>query len=115
MHTFYNIESISIQKKKKIINEAFSANFDWHVDKLDCSESWRRQRIEMSFEDIMLKLKAKSHFTVIHRRNIHDGEYGEIGFCQVEKEVTYFLWIFITINELEKIIKKYKLNERVRI
>ncbi len=110
MHTFYNTQSISIQKKKKIINDALSVNTDWYVDKLDCNESFRRQRIEMSFEDIMLKLKTKSHFQVIHRRNLYDGEYGEIGFCQEEKRVTYFLWIFVTLKELEKIVTKYKLE-----
>mgnify|MGYP000060581810 CR=1 FL=1 len=115
MHTFYNIDSISIQKKKKIINEAIYNCYEWHVDKLDCSKSFMRQQIKMSFEDIMLKLKTKSHFQVIHRRNLYDGEYGEIGFCQEEKGVTYFLWIFVTLEELEKLTKKYKLNERVRV
>lgn len=113
MHTFYNIDTISIQKKKKIINEALSVCYEWHVDKLDCSESFRRQRIEMSFENIVLKLKNSSHFTIIHRRNIYDGEYGEIGFCQMEKGITYFLWIFITISELEKLTKKHKLDGKI--
>lgn len=110
MHAFYNIESISIQKKKKIINEAIYNCYEWYVDKLDCSKSFMRQRIEMPFEDIMFKFKTKSHFQIIHRRDNYDGEYGEIGFCQEEKGVTYFLWIFVTLRELEKIITKYKLE-----
>jgi hypothetical protein len=109
MHIFYDIDKLSVQKRKKIINDAFSLKFDWHVDKLDCNESFRRQRIEMSFDDIMIKFKGNCHFTVIHRKNIHDGEYGEVGFCTKDM-VTYFLWIFITLKELENLIIKYKLK-----
>ena len=46
---FYNVHTISFAKRKKLINEAFQLSSHWNVDKLDCSISFSRQRIEMTF------------------------------------------------------------------
>lgn len=59
---FYNTQSLSLTEKVAIIEDAFALKTEWWVDILDCSVSWARQRIEMSFEDILLKFHSKAHF-----------------------------------------------------
>ena len=108
MHVFYDIEKLKLADRKKIINDAFAVNDTWRVDELDCSKSWRRQPIEMSFEDIMKKFDKSCHFTVIHRKDFSE-EYGEVGFCTMS-DPSYFLWIYLPIPELDKLVFKYSLQ-----
>ena len=107
---FYNIEKISFSKRKKLLNDAFKLSSKWNVDKLDCSISWSRQEIEMSFEDIMKKFDAGCHFVVIYRRGFILDEYiGEIGFS-TGWGISYFLWIYLEFEKLNELVDKYKLE-----
>jgi hypothetical protein len=108
MHVFYDIQKLKIADRKKIISDAFAVNDTWRVDELDCSKSWRRQPIEMSFEDIMKKFDKSCHFTVIHRKDFSE-EYGEVGFCTMS-DPSYFLWIYTSLANLETIIANHNLK-----
>jgi hypothetical protein len=112
MHVFYDIQKLKLADRKKVINDAFAVNDSWRVDELDCSKSWRRQQIEMSFEDIMKKFDKSCHFTIIHRKDITGDEYGEIGFC-TKGDPNLFLWIYTSVADLETIIASYKLKVMV--
>ena len=112
---FYKTNKLSLKKKIAIINDAKKVSMDWWVDILDCSKSFRRQRFEMSYEDVMEKFNNSCHFVIIHRmHSMHgisgDDENGEIAFSTL-KAIDYFLWVNISIENLQKIIKKYKLVE----
>ena len=112
---FYKTNNLSLKKKIAIINDAKKVSIDWWVDILDCSKSSMRQRIEMSYEDIMKKFNNSCHFVIIHRMHNFfgingDKEIGEICFSTL-KIIDYFLWINISIENLQKIIKKNKLIE----
>ena len=108
---FCNTRSLSLEMKKQIINETIKISTEWWVDILDCKTSFARKRIDMSLEDIMKKFDDSSHFSIIHRRGYEDPWYGEIAFRSWEpNEPDYFLWIKITENDLNRLIKKYNLE-----
>jgi hypothetical protein len=82
-------------------------SLEWWIDELDCTKSFQRQRIDMSFEEVLKKFKLTSHFVVINRHN----EYGEIGFCTF-KEPDYFLWINVNLEIFHEITKKFDLHKK---
>jgi len=117
----YNTSHLTLEQKQKICTEAKKVCFEWNADKLDCSKSWARQTIEMSFEDILKKLTDDCHFVFIHRRGYEDWKNNkyfkhtwsiEIGFCTMDKGVDYFLFIYMKEEEKDIFINKYVLEER---
>ena len=46
---------MTFEQKRDILIDTKNLCYNWKVDKLDCSESWQRKTIEMSFEEIMKK------------------------------------------------------------
>ena len=108
-HIFYEKNDMTMEDKVSIINRAKELSYEWWVDKLDCSESWMRQKIDMSFEEVMEMFMPNCHFTVIHRRGIGDW-HGEIGFSTMGVGVEHFLWIYVSEGDLQKIVKEFKLE-----
>lgn len=119
---FYTTDHLSIEDKKNLLGDTKALCYHWHVDILDCSKSWSRERINMSFDDALSKLKANSHFVVIHRRGFieHKGKERdlfnmsewclEIGFTTMETP-SYYLWINCEPEHIEYIKTRYKLLE----
>jgi hypothetical protein len=107
---FYNIRHLTLSEKEMILNEAYTLRERWWVDILDCNISFARQKVEMSYNDIMLKFQEKSHFVVIHRKCFEN--YGEIGFCTL-KSPEYFLWINLAEEKLQYIVSKFDLKPMI--
>lgn len=115
-HIFYKVSDFSLLEKSEIIHYAKLKTTDWWVDKLDCAESWARQKVEMSFNEIMKKFTNTCHFTIIHRRGNEESKHkdlwkwqGEIGFSTMGQGVEHFLWINISEEDLEKLVEKFEL------
>ena len=105
-HINYDISHLSLKDKEKLIRRAFDAKFNWWVDKLECRESLARQRVEMSFDDVMKHLTERAYVTVIHRQERYpDGAYMEIGFSSMESPVDYFLWIQVPLSLKDEFTK----------
>jgi hypothetical protein len=119
---FYNTQELTLEQKKEILEDARKLSFDWHVDVLDARKSWARQKIEMSFEDILKKLDEYCHFVFIHRKGFLgasgkalSGEYQlEIGFSTIIGDPSYFLFIHCDEKKLSKFLKKYHLVKQIR-
>jgi len=123
---FYDVNELSLNKKVKIIKDAFAQNYKWWVDILDCSVSWARQNIDLTFEEIMDKFSDKAHFVIIHRKGFHHDrgfpdpgdKHGlrrwhlEVGFRSHANiaEPDYYLWIYVSEDKVEKFVKKYDLQ-----
>ena len=110
MDIFYNTQNLSLEQKIALLDDCQAACFHWWVDKLDCSVSFRRERIEMTYEEMKQKLTTKSHFVVIDRKYFRsdDKKYFEIGFCTMES-IEYFLFIHVEDELMFPIIEKYDL------
>ncbi len=112
MNIFFKTSELSLEQKKTLCERAYEMNTNWWVDIKDVAVSWAREKIEMSFEDIMQKLTSSCHFVVIHRiPEWNEEPYGEIGFSTMNPhDPDYFLWIYISPKDLDKIIKEYNLK-----
>jgi hypothetical protein len=115
---FYETKVLDLTQKKDLLQYAFKNCDRWHVDILDARKSWARERIEMSFEDILEKLDIDCHFVFIHRKGFRnskgnpmgDHEYVlEIGFSTMRGEPNYYLWIYCNEKKLSKFLTKYHL------
>ena len=112
---FYKVGKLPLEKKIKIIEKAKDLSFEWRVDKLDCSESWSRQKIDMSYEEIMGKFDDSCHFVLIYRKGYDywkDKEMfnhrwcGEIAFTTMAS-VSYYLWVYVSEEDLDKLVHMF--------
>ena len=108
-HIFYNTNNLDLKTMVEICDYAYEKKDSFQVDILDCNVSWSRQYIEMTYKEIMNKLKYDSTFRVILRRGYNKPK-GEIMFRTMEIP-DFFLWINITPENLESLIKKFNLEE----
>jgi len=107
---FYDVRSLSIEERIKILDAAkAAAKYCW-VDKLDCSISTSRQRTDMTYEEVMRKFDDECHFVVIHRRGYKGQEQtGEIGFCTM-MGISHYLWLITSVEDLNAIVEIHKLK-----
>ena len=113
---FYTREDMKLDDKVNIINFCKDICYNWWVDKLDCNQSFMREKIDMSFSSIMEKFDNSSHFVIIHREGIQNIEPSrlEVGFStdDIKNNLSYFLWIEVEENKIPLIVDKYDLIVR---
>jgi hypothetical protein len=105
---FYDTAKLSCSEQETLLRKAHSICDRWWFDRLDCSESFARQRVEgISFEDAMQHFVEGALMNVIHRRQILslDQPHLEVGFRSMESPVDYFLWIIVPLNRAEEIVQ----------
>ena len=114
MDTFYNTRELSLEQKIALIKDCKEICFHWWTDILDCSVSFARQRIDMTFEEIMTKFNNKAHFVVIDRfyHMLDEKKHFEIGFSTMVG-IEYFLFIWVEDEKMPMIIEKYNLKPMV--
>jgi len=104
---FYDTRGLSYAQKEDLLWKAYSICSKWWLDKLDCSVSWSRQRVQdASFEDAMSHFSDGAHFVVIHRRQVLmiEEPHLEVAFRSMEG-VDYFLWIIVPLERSDEIVK----------
>ena len=100
MTKHYNTTHLTKEQNIDLLNKAYKVADHWWVDILDCSKSWARQEIDMSFEDAMSIIYDGTRITVIHRFLPPVEDNLEIGFrvycTNVDHtNVDYFLWLIL--------------------
>jgi hypothetical protein len=107
MHLFYNTSKLSLKEKKYILEEAKRLSFRWWVDELD---GIYRKKVDLSWTEIMAKIKSAISYTVI-LRDYPDMEtkknYGEIGFTTNDN---FYLWIYVEDQNFEQILNQFHLK-----
>ncbi len=98
MQTVYNVRHLDLDARRRLCERAKDLCEYWWADVLDCSKSFRRQRVEMPWEDILGKLDAQTHFVAI-RRDFFDPPVFEIGFSTM-RSPDYFLWIHVALSKM---------------
>ena len=108
---FYDLKSFSKSRLRKFYKDAILLSYDTHIDKLDCNTSWRRQRSnEKSIQDMLNMVSKSNHNTCVDRSVQHElSDNGEICYSTYS-DPSYFLYIFLTIENLENLTDKYKLQ-----
>jgi hypothetical protein len=99
---FYNTNRLTYEQKVEILRRAKAVCQHWWVDVLDCSESFCRKRVEMSFEEILEKFDDQAHFSMIHRC-VPPENHLEIGFrVGAGNGPDYFLWLIVNMKNAEE-------------
>lgn len=109
---FYYTNDLNLDKRIDIFNLAKELCYNWWVDILDCSKSFAREKIEMSYEDAMKKFNMSSHFRVILRREYWRNpikEYIQVVY-RTSTTPDYFLWIEVDSKHLDTFIEKFNLK-----
>ncbi len=108
-HEHYDTSVLSFKEKEDLLRRAFDKKFKWWVDKLECRVSFAREKIDMSFEEVMTHFSDKAHMVVIHRKEkFPNVPYLEVGFCTMGSPIEYFLWIKVPISLKEEFVKNLK-------
>ena len=107
---FYNLKQLNLEQLKAFFIDAVALSYDSHVEKLDCDISWRRQDTdERSVQEMLDDVSLTHHNVCINRHIQHDMiDYGEVGY-RTFGEVDYFLYCFLTLDNLKVLTDKYSL------
>jgi hypothetical protein len=108
---FYNINKLSTVDLKKFFKEAIMLSYDTHIDILDCDISYSRQRDNTKTIQEMIDDSNSSYHNICIDRSIQykKSNYGEIGYVKISGNPQYFLYIYVSLDNLEKLTKKYNL------
>lgn len=107
----YNVDHLTLEEKKEICHLAYDLHYRWWTDKLE--NSFRREKTELSFDDVMSLLTNKSHFVCVNRWDyVEEKFYGEIGFSTTTDQRVDFLWVEITHNNFLNIVSTYNLEPK---
>lgn len=109
---FFSTKGLTRLEMIEICRKAHAMSTSWRVDTKDVHKSWARQPApHISFEQSLDYIYKDCHFTVVHRTLPFDGEahkdFGEVGFCTMNREEDIFLWIYMTLDSFYQIIKEY--------
>jgi len=112
---FYNLSELTTRKLKRFYKDAVLHAYDVHLEY--CPSLTRERYFGSSIGEFIDKTCSKKTHNVCINRNIYYGSslnenYGEIGFCTLyaKENEPEFLYIFTTIESLNKLVEKYKLN-----
>lgn len=109
---FFDTSKMTLEEKKNLMRDAFAVCDSWMTDILDCSVSWARQRIDMSFDEALDLLNNACHFVVINRKGYPERFCGEFSFSTIRpNDADYFLFIYTSEEALTQLVNKYKLEK----
>ena len=111
---FYNSE-FDKPKTKKLMKEILKiSDFTW-IDKLDCDIAYNRQKTDINIEDFWKIFDETKffNFKIVLRRGFYKIHFGEILLTanDYSNDVTYYLWVNISREKLEKFLRKNKIFE----
>lgn len=109
---FYNLNSLSTKQLKSFFTDAIMLSYDTHVEILS-DESIRRHRsFERTIGQMIDDCNTSYHNVCIDRSvSLGVSNYGEIGYCTLGNP-DYFLYIFVTLENLQILVNKYHLEEK---
>jgi len=106
---FYSLSNLDKRQLKRFFKDAVSLAYDVHIDKLDCNVSWSRERTtEKTIGEMIDNCSPTYHNVCIDRSVQYEGEGGEVGYTIITDN--YFLYIFLTVENLNKLVTKYNLE-----
>jgi hypothetical protein len=103
-------------KAAEILGKALALSRNVKVDQLDCSVSVRRQPTDKTILEVLtLGLENSSFYHFIHREGMNwldEEEYYDVGLSTCGLTPDYFLWIKLSIEQGNKLIQDYNLDEQ---
>jgi hypothetical protein len=111
----YSLKAITeLNTLKQLFRDSLELSF---TSRCDVKDNSYRRVIDNSItpsEWIDTILTLKTHNVVFNRwvynnYQIKDTKYGEIGSCTMNLEYDKFLWIYVSLENLELLVEKYNL------
>ena len=108
---FYNIKKLSNDQLKAFYKDAVMLSYDTHIEILDCEKTWRRERSNEKTISEMIEESSTSYHNICIDRSVQmeNEKYGEVGYCSLNTP-DYFLYIFVTLDNLKLLADKYGLE-----
>ena len=108
---FYNIKNLSEEQLKAFFQDAVMLSYDSHVEILDCDISWRRQNTTAkTIKQMINDVSLQNHNVCVDRSIQHEIErVGEVVYRTSSKSTDYFLYCFLTLDNLKILTDKYSL------
>ena len=108
---FYNLKTLSTAQLKKFFKDAVMLSYDTHIERVK-PKSLARERTDEITIQMMINLidKSNHHYVCIDRSvQCKNENYGEIAM-RFLGNTDYFLYIFTTLENLNELVNKYKLE-----
>ena len=104
----------NIKKVKVIFDLAKSKAFNFWIDEKDTS--WKRQISTKSYEEAFHHITNNTPYITCLFRNdsyiaVDEPDHWEFGMSDLGSGINYFIWIKVSVEIGNEIIKKYKLKE----
>lgn len=112
MTGFYNIGKLDEIALKNFFNEAILLSYNTVVHILDVNKSWTREITkDKTISEMIDGATPSKHNVCIDRSIQHNTEsYGEIGYCTIGENPEYFLYVYISLDNLKILTDKYELT-----
>jgi hypothetical protein len=109
---FYKLSKLDETQLRSFFKDAIFLSYNTHIDILDINKSISRERcVTKTIQDMLNGVSIRNHNVCIDRSIQYENEkYGEIGYSTL-KSPDYFLYIFVGLDNLRELIKKYDLEE----
>ena len=107
---FYNLSKLNNDELKEFFIDAIYLAYNVHIDIIYGDSSHRRTRTtDKTIQDMLDNISTEHHNVCVDRSIQFDKtDYGEIGYCTLDSP-DYILYIFVTLENLNKLVEKYKL------
>jgi hypothetical protein len=106
---YHGVGQLSLEQKRALFEAAKASSSRWWADILDCSKSFARQRIELTWEEALGKLDQESMVSVIARVDAPFKPHLEVSYRAMTTP-DYFLWVLVPKAKAAAILKKFKLT-----
>lgn len=106
---FYKLSKLNKKQLKSFFKDAIMLSYDCHIEKID--SFYRERATEKSIAEMINNVSKENHNVCIDRSvQYKDTLVGEIGYCTLAKNPDYFLYIFMTLENLKTLTEKYNLE-----
>lgn len=110
----YDAQHLNPAQQKQLLIDAKAVCFRWWADILDCSRSFHRQPIDISFEDMLEKHTDRAFFSVLYRDSYVDDPndvHIEVAFSTMTQP-DYFMWVLVECEVAKPILDNYRVYQK---
>ena len=98
----FKLSELSFDQKIALLRKAKELSTHFWVDELDCSKSFCRQKIEMSFDDAMKLFDDKAILGIYHRY-LSPENHIEVSFRTMSSPIDYFLFLIVPVEKISEL------------
>jgi len=122
---FYNVDSLPKTNKMTLLYDSIDLSLCYNIDELDCSKSFSRVASMLTLDEFCNKIDSSNfiYWVFIHRKSgfplvingafVEMSSYYEFGIRLVDNQIDYFIFVYMNIENGERLVNKYKLFNHI--